>query len=108
MQHLGIDGRVGVRRGVCAATAVRSPGEGVVPADEDGLVKLVLAHGTDVKACVETMSGAVRVRDRLPAPGRSRCPISAARRQQPGGGLCGSPATARPAAGALTAGTQAS
>jgi transposase len=44
-------------------------GEGNVPADEDGLIKLVLARGTDVKACVEMMSGAVWVRDRLMAAG---------------------------------------
>jgi transposase len=40
-------------------------GEGTLPADEDGLAKLVLRLGTDVKACVEMMSGAVWVRDRL-------------------------------------------
>jgi transposase len=44
-------------------------GEGVVPADEDGLVRLVLAHGGEVRACVEMMSGAVWVRDRLAAAG---------------------------------------
>ena len=43
--------------------------EGVVPADEDGLAKLVLTLGTDVTACVEMMSGAVWVRDRLRAAG---------------------------------------
>jgi transposase len=44
-------------------------GEGVVPADEAGLVRLVLAHGGEVRACVEMMSGAVWVRDRLAAAG---------------------------------------
>jgi transposase len=43
--------------------------EGVVPADEDGLAKLVLALGAQVSACVEMMSGAVWVRDRLRAAG---------------------------------------
>ena len=43
--------------------------EGIVPADEDGLAKLVLALGTDVTECVEMMSGAVWVRDRLRAAG---------------------------------------
>lgn len=43
--------------------------EGKLPADEDGLAKLVLRLGTDVKACVEMMSGAVWVRDRLAASG---------------------------------------
>src|SRR5215217_3796025 len=42
-------------------------GEGLVPADEDGLAKLVLRLGGDVRACVEMMSGAVWVRDRLEA-----------------------------------------
>jgi transposase len=43
--------------------------EGFVPADEDGLAKLVLALGPRVSACVEMMSGAVWVRDRLQAAG---------------------------------------
>ena len=38
-------------------------------ADEDGLARLVLRLGTDVRACVEMMSGAVWVRDRLAAAG---------------------------------------
>jgi transposase len=41
----------------------------VVSADEDGLARLVLAHGGEVRACVEMMSGAVWVRDRLAAAG---------------------------------------
>jgi transposase len=69
MQYLGIDWAY--RR---AAWCARSEGgaitgEGSVPADEDGLAKLVLAHGTEVRACVEMMSGAVWVRDRLAAAG---------------------------------------
>jgi len=43
--------------------------EGFTPADEDGLAKLVLRVGTEVKACVEMMSGAVWVRDRLRSAG---------------------------------------
>jgi transposase len=39
------------------------------PADEDGLARLVARLGPDVKACVEMMSGAVWVRDRLQAGG---------------------------------------
>src|SRR5215211_5059161 len=42
---------------------------GLVPADEDGLAKLVLRLGPDVRACVEMMSGAVWVRDRLQSAG---------------------------------------
>jgi transposase len=40
-------------------------GEGVVPADEDGLVRLVIERGTEVRGVVEMMSGAIWVRDRL-------------------------------------------
>jgi transposase len=43
--------------------------EGFTPADEDGLARLVLQLGTDVKACVEMMSGAVWVRDQLCSAG---------------------------------------
>ena len=40
-----------------------------MPADEDGLARLVLALGTEVRACVEMMSGAIWVRDQLAAAG---------------------------------------
>ena len=61
-----IEGRRGARCGEGGATV----GEGVVAADEDGLARLVLARpGTEVRACVEMMSGAVWVRDRLAAAG---------------------------------------
>jgi transposase len=43
--------------------------EGFIPADEDGLARLVLQLGVDVTACVEMMSGAVWVRDRLRSAG---------------------------------------
>jgi transposase len=46
-------------------------GEGMISADEDGLARLVLELGTEVKACVETMSGAVWVRDQLERAGWS-------------------------------------
>jgi transposase len=69
MQYVGIDWAY--RR---AAWCALSEGgaisqEGAVPADEDGLAKLVLGLGTEVRACVEMMSGAVWVRDRLQAAG---------------------------------------
>lgn len=68
-QYVGIDWATR-RAQWCAMTergAIRE--EGTLPADEDGLSKLVLGLGTDVKACVEMMSGAVWVRDRLQACG---------------------------------------
>lgn len=40
-----------------------------MPADEDGLTKLVAGLGPSVHACVEMMSGAVWVRDRLESAG---------------------------------------
>jgi transposase len=43
--------------------------EGVVAADEDGLARLVVKLDSEVSACVEMMSGAVWVRDRLAAAG---------------------------------------
>ena len=68
-QYVGIDWAY--RR---AAWCALSPGgtltaEGFTPADEDGLARLVLQLGLDVKACVEMMSGAVWVRDRLRSAG---------------------------------------
>ena len=59
VQYVGIDWAY--RR--AAWCGVREGGEiadeGLVPADEDGLAKLVLRLGPDVRACVEMMSGAV-------------------------------------------------
>ena len=42
-------------------------GEGAVPADEDGLARLVIERGVEVRGVVEMMSGAVWVRERLAA-----------------------------------------
>ena len=44
-------------------------GEGAVPADEDGLARLVIDRGVDVRAVVEMMSDAIWVRDTLTAAG---------------------------------------
>src|SRR5215217_7047282 len=69
MQYVGIDWAYR-RAAWCARSGngeIRD--EGVVPADEDGLAKLVIGLGSDVTACVEMMSGAVWVRDRLRAAG---------------------------------------
>jgi transposase len=68
MQYLGIDW--GTRRAAwCALDEQGSLIEGTIPADEDGLVRLVARLGPDVRGCVEMMSGAVWVRDRLAACG---------------------------------------
>ena len=44
-------------------------GEGAVPADEDGLVRLLIERGTEVRGVVEMMSGAIWVRDQLACAG---------------------------------------
>jgi transposase len=69
MNYVGIDWAYG-RAAWCAlgdGGEVRA--EGLVSADEDGLAKLVLRLGTDAKAAIEMMSGAVWVRDRLTEAG---------------------------------------
>src|SRR5205085_3285599 len=69
MQYVGIDWAY--RRAAWWAVGEGGAvgGEGVVAADEDGLARLVLKLGVDVRACVEMMSGAVWVRDQLAAAG---------------------------------------
>ena len=69
MEYVGIDWAYR-RAAFCAMTQSGAIShEGVVAADEDGLIRLVLRLGSDVTACVEMMSGAVWVRDRLRAAG---------------------------------------
>ena len=64
MQYLGIDW--GTRRAAwCSLTAAGELVEGIVSADEDGLARLVARFGPEVHGCIEMMSGAVWVRDRL-------------------------------------------
>src|SRR2546425_8836935 len=54
----------------CALTAGGEvAGEGRIAADRDGLARLVLELGDEVKACLEMMSGALWVRDELVACG---------------------------------------
>lgn len=69
VQYLGIDW--GTRRAAWCALDERGQviGEGFIPADEDGLGRLVITLGSKVRGCVEMMSGAVWVRDRLQAAG---------------------------------------
>jgi transposase len=69
MNYCGIDWAYG-RAAYCAmGEGGEIKAEGLISADEDGLAKLVLRLGTDAKAAVEMMSGAVWVRDRLEASG---------------------------------------
>ena len=71
MNYVGIDRAYG-RAAWCAVSeggAIEA--EGLIPADEDGLARLVLRLGTEIRACVEMMSGAIWVRDRLELAGWS-------------------------------------
>src|SRR5437867_4597291 len=63
----GSIGRIDVPRGARAVEGGVRREEGAVRADEDGLGRLMLLLGTEVKACVEMMS--VWVHDRLRAAG---------------------------------------
>jgi hypothetical protein len=69
MQYLGIDW--GTRRASwCALDRHGALREGVIPADQDGLGRLALTlDGEDVRGCIEMMSGAVWVGDRLATVG---------------------------------------
>jgi transposase len=68
MQYLGIDW--GTRRAAwCAVDERGELVEGTVPADQDGLARLVHTLGPDVRGCVEMMRRAVWVRERLRACG---------------------------------------
>lgn len=70
MQYLGIDW--GTRRAAwCSLNEAGELAEGAIAADEDGLAALVSRLGPDVRGCIEMMSGAVWVRDRLQACGWS-------------------------------------
>lgn len=69
MQYLGIDW--GTRRASwCAIDAHGARREGAIPADHDGLSRLALTLDSgEVRGCIEMMSGAVWVRDRLATAG---------------------------------------
>lgn len=69
MQYLGIDW--GTRRASwCALDEHGALREGSIPAEQDGLARLALTLGDgEVRGCIEMMSGAVWVRDRLATVG---------------------------------------
>jgi transposase len=71
MNYVGIDWAYG-RAAWCARSESGTiEGEGLIPADEDGLARLALNLGPQIKACVEMMSGAIWVKDQLEAAGWS-------------------------------------
>jgi transposase len=68
VQYLGIDW--GTRKAAwCAVDDHGDMLEGAISADEDGLARLVRELGVEVRGCVEMMSGAIWVRERLAACG---------------------------------------
>ena len=69
MNYVGIDWAYGRAAWCAMSKAGMIEGEGLIPADEDGLARLVLNLGVEVKACVEMMSGAIWVRDQLELAG---------------------------------------
>ena len=69
MEYLGIDWSYRRAAWCSLSEAGGIVGEGAVPADADGLARLVIERGTDVHAVVEMMSGAIWVRDQLSAAG---------------------------------------
>src|SRR4051812_38858349 len=69
MQYVGIDWAYRRAAWCAVGEAGVVADEGVVAADEEGLARLVLRFGVEVRACVEMMSGAVWVRDQLTAAG---------------------------------------
>jgi transposase len=69
MQYVGIDWAYRRAAWCARERAGAIVREGFVPADEDGLARLVLELGPEVRACLEMMSGAAWVRDRLVAAG---------------------------------------
>ena len=57
MEYLGIDWSYRRAAWCSLSEAGAIVGEGTVPADADGLARLVIERGTDVRAVVEMMSG---------------------------------------------------
>jgi transposase len=69
MNYVGIDWAYG-RAAFCAmGEGGEIAAEGLISANEDGLARLVLRLGPEASGCVEMMSGAVWVRDRLESAG---------------------------------------
>jgi transposase len=69
VEYLGIDWSYRRAAWCSLSDAGAIVGEGAVPADANGLARLVIERGTDVRAVVEMMSGAFWVRDQLAAAG---------------------------------------
>jgi transposase len=69
VKYVGVDWAYRKAQWCALAPGGELAGEGQLPADRDGLARLVLELGDDVSACLEMMSGALWVRDELTACG---------------------------------------
>src|SRR6266545_303468 len=69
MKYVGLDWAYRRAQWCALSPGGQVAGEGQIPADRDGLARLVFELGDEVKACVEMMSGALWVRDELVACG---------------------------------------
>ena len=69
MKYVGLDWAYRTAQWCALSPRGELVGEGRIAADRDGLARLVLELGDEVKACVEMMSGAFWVRDQLVACG---------------------------------------
>ena len=65
MEYVGIDWSYRRATWCALGDAGAIVGEGAVSADEKGLARLVMERGSEVRAVVEMMSGAIWVRDTL-------------------------------------------
>jgi transposase len=69
VKYVGVDWAYRQARWCALSAGGEVVGAGQIPADRDGLARLVLELGDEVKACLEMMSGALWVRDELVACG---------------------------------------
>jgi transposase len=69
VEYVGIDWSYRRAAWCALSDAGAIVGEGAVSSDEDGLARLVIKRGTEVRAVVEMMSGAIWVRDTLVTAG---------------------------------------
>jgi transposase len=69
VKYVGLDWAYRSAQWCALAPGGELAGEGRIPADRDGLARLVFELGDEVKACLEMMSGALWVRDQLDACG---------------------------------------
>jgi transposase len=69
VKYVGVDWAYRTAQWCALAPGGEIAGEGRIPADRDGLARLVLELGAEVRACLEMMSGALWVRDELASCG---------------------------------------